>query len=95
MFKKSLMSKKKELPSLYDAFCLGDRVSRVYKDGMGNRAKYEGIVLGITEDEIKVCWDKQKGSRSISEMESIDFTDCSKEEVFRGNNKFSPIRKKY
>jgi ribosomal protein L19 len=37
----------KDYPSLYDAFQLGDRVKRFYKDKNGNNNEYKGIVLAI------------------------------------------------
>lgn len=95
MFNKYLRKEKNSFPSLYDMFCLGDRVSRIYKDNSGNFAEYEGIILGINEEGIEVCWDKRNSSRKRSSVEDIGFTNCSKYEVFNGNDNFTPIKREY
>ena len=76
-------------------FCLGDRVSRIYRDNHNNFVEYEGLVLGINEEGIEICWDKQNNSCKRSSLDNIDFTNCSKDEVFKGNNKFTPIKIEY
>jgi len=79
-------------PSLYDAFCLGDRVKRVYRDGNGNSREYRGIVLAIGEDSIEVYWDTLNGEYRPKDME-VAFTTCPVNEIFKGNDHYTPIEK--
>ena len=82
-----------EFPSLYDPFRLGERVFRKVMDTAGKHVTYEGIVLAIDEESIEVFWDKLDGKFRPEEMD-VDFTTCSKEEIFRGSMLYSPIIKK-
>jgi len=81
--------KKEEYPSLFDAFELGDRVIRSYKAGS---KEYKGVVLAIDEKGIEIYWDTLNGKYRPNSMD-IAFTNCSKNEIFNGNEKFTPIKK--
>ena len=83
---------KKNYPSLYDAFELGDRVRRTYKDKNGRNTTYKGIVLAIEEKGIEIYWDTQDGKYRPNNMD-IAFSHCELEEIFKGNNKYGPIEK--
>jgi hypothetical protein len=82
----------KNYPSLYDAFDLGDRVIRVYKDKNGKNKEYKGIVLAIDSNRIEVYWDTQDGKYRPNDM-NIAFTNCPINEIFKGNEEYSPIKK--
>ena len=86
--------RKKTTSSLYDAFSLGDRVSRKYRDSNGNRCRVEGVILAINDDSVKVLWDTISGKSDLKDID-ICFSLCSKEEIFEGNEFFSPIKRKY
>jgi len=90
MTKKYYSSKK--YPSLYDAFDLGDRVKRHYKDKNGGYKEYKGIVLAIEDNSIEIYWDTLDGKYRPNDM-NIAFTNCEINEIFRGNKDFSPIKK--
>jgi len=53
--------KNKRYPSLYDAFRLGDRVKRRYKEENGKSKEYMGIILAIDKENIEVYWDTLNG----------------------------------
>ena len=89
MTKKEYSSK---YPSLYDAFELGDRVRRSYKDKNGIYKEYKGIVLAIEDTSIEIYWDTLDGKYRPEDM-NIAFTNCEVVEVFKGNKDFSPIKK--
>jgi len=82
----------KRYPSLYDAFELGDRVRRSYKDKNGIYKEYKGIVLAIEDTSIEIYWDTLDGKYRPEDM-NIAFTNCEVVEVFKGNKDFSPIKK--
>ena len=86
-----ILRKKKKYPSLYDAFELGDRVKRVYRDRKGSR-EYKGIILAIDDKSIEIYWDTLDGRYRPNYMD-LAFTSCPVDEIFKGNNKFSPIKK--
>jgi hypothetical protein len=89
------MSKKKNehnYPSLYDAFALGDRVKRLYKDKKGRNKEYKGIILAIDSKGVEIYWDTLNGKYRPRDME-IAFSNCLKNEIFQGNEKYSPIKK--
>ena len=90
IFKK--YKQRKRYSSLYDAFELGDRVQRLYKDIYGNSKDYKGIILAIDKKGIEVYWDTEDDRYKPGEM-NIDFTHIEADEVFKGNNKYSPVRK--
>ena len=79
-------------PSLYDAFELGDRVQRLYRDIYGYSKEYKGIILAIDKKGIEIYWDTEDGKYKPGEM-NIDFTHLEVDEVFKGNNEYSPVRK--
>lgn len=79
-------------PSLYDAFDLGDRVKRIYKDKNGKNKEYKGIVLAIDNNSIEIYWDTLNGKYNPKEMD-IAFTNCPINEIFNGNEKYTPIEK--
>ena len=89
------MVKKKEkgcdYPSLYDAFELGDRVRRTFKDKK-DRCEYKGIVLAIEDDSIEIYWDTMDGKYRPSDM-NVAFTNCPLNEIFDGKNHYTPIKK--
>jgi len=89
---KGKREKKKEYPSLYDAFKLGQRVMRTYEDKYGKKREYEGIVLGIDKNGLEIYWDTINGYYKPKEM-GISFTHCNVEEIFYGEGKYGPIKK--
>jgi hypothetical protein len=82
----------KSYPSLYDAFKLGERVKRRYKDGNGKSKEYMGIILAIDDENIEVYWDTLNGEYRPYNMD-ITFTNCSVNDIFKGNKHYSPIKK--
>ena len=81
-----------EYPSLYDAFDLGDRVKRIYKDINGSHFELKGIVLAIDADSIEIYWDTKDGKYKPTDP-NIGFTHCPIDEIFSGNKDYSPIKK--
>lgn len=84
--------KDKNYPSLYDAFELGDRVKRTYKDKNGTNKEYKGIILKIDDNGIEIYWDTRDGKYRPNDMD-IAFTNCLINEIFQGNEKYTPIEK--
>jgi hypothetical protein len=84
--------KKVEYPSLYESFELGDRVKRIYKNNYGEKAEYKGIVLAINEKGMEIYWDTIDGKYRCKDT-NIDFTHLELEEIYRGNEKYSPLIK--
>lgn len=84
--------RKKEYPSLYDAFELGDRVKRVLYNEKGETEEYRGIILAISEESVEIYWDTLNGHYQPEDMK-IGFTNCAVDEVFKGNENYSPIKK--
>ena len=84
--------KSKNYPSLYDAFQLGDRVKRTYKDKNGKNKEYRGIVLAIDEKGIEIYWDTKDGKYRPQDMD-IAFTNCQIDEIFIGTEVYTPIKK--
>ena len=84
--------KNDQYPSLYDAFVLGDRVKRVFRDKDGSTKEYKGIVLAIDKNSIEIYWDTRDGKFRPNGMD-ITFTRCSVNEIFKGNDLFTPIEK--
>ena len=82
----------KKLPSLYDVFRLGDRVKRKCKYHDGKQGEYTGIVLAISKDSIEVYWDTRDGKYRLKDMD-IAFTLCSADDIFKGDECYSPISK--
>jgi hypothetical protein len=87
-------SKSNNYPSLYDAFKLGDRVKRIYIDKDGNNKAYKGIILAIDEKSIEIYWDTKNGKYRPKDMD-LAFTNCNVDEIFKGTNEYSPIKKDY
>ncbi len=81
-----------DYPSLYDAFQLGDRVTRIYQSKDGKKTIFKGIVLKIAKNRIEVYWDTKDGKYIPNDMD-ISFTDCNVEEIFRGDGNYTPIKK--
>ena len=79
-------------PSLYDAFELGDRVKRYYKNKHGKNMEYKGIVLAIDNNSIEIYWDTQDGKYRPEDM-GIAFTNCPINEIFEGTKEYTPIDK--
>ena len=84
--------KNDEYPSLFDVFVLGDRVKRVRKDKDGKTSEYRGTVLAIDKDSIEVYWDTVDGKFRPVGID-MTFTNCSIDEIFKGNDMFTPIEK--
>ena len=84
--------KNKSYPLLYDAFELGDRVKRVYKDKNGRSKEYKGVILAIDNSGIEIYWDTRDGKYRPNDME-IAFTNCPINEIFQGSDKYTPIEK--
>jgi len=84
--------KNKNYPSLYDEFDLGGRVKRIYKDKNGKNKEYKGIILAIDDNGIEIYWDTRDGKYRPNDMD-IAFTNCPINEIFRGNEKYTPIEK--
>lgn len=84
--------KEKNYPSLYDAFELGDRVKRVYIDDNGKSKEYRGIILAIYDDGIEIYWDTENGKYRPKDMD-LAFTNCSVDEIFKGDKKYTPIKR--
>ena len=90
-----MMSKRRRdqnYPSLYDAFELGDRVKRHYKDKNGKNKEYKGIVLAIDSDGVEIYWDTLNGRYMPKDL-GIAFSNCPKIEIFKGSEKYTPIKK--
>lgn len=92
MTKKKEKGKEKNYPSLLDAFELGDRVRRTYKDKNGRDREYRGIVLAIDENGIEIYWDTQDGKYRPEDMK-VAFTNCHINEIFKGSVEYTPIKK--
>jgi protein involved in sex pheromone biosynthesis len=90
--KEYLRKNSSDHPSLYDAFQLGDRVTRIYQSKDGKKIKFKGIVLKIAKNSIEVYWDTKDGKYIPNDM-NISFTDCNVEEIFRGDGNYTPIKK--
>ncbi len=82
----------KNYPSLYDAFELGDRVKRLYTDKDGESKEYKGIILAIYDDGMEVYWDTENGKYRPKNMD-VAFTNCSVEEIFKGDKNYTPIKR--
>jgi len=94
MRKKVVKGDKLSYPSLYDTFELGDRVKRIFKNQNGYNKEYKGIILAIDDKSIEIYWDTLDGKYRPSYMD-IAFTSCPLNEIFKGNNKYTPIEKDY
>ena len=84
--------KDKNYPSVYEVFELGDRVKRTYKDKNGKNKEYKGIVLSIDDKGIEIYWDTRDGKYRPNDMD-VAFTNCPVNEIFQGNEKYTPIEK--
>ncbi len=84
--------KKKELPSLFEIFQLGDRVKRSYTDKDGNIQVYSGIIMDIYPDSINVFWDKVDDRYILNYFENV-FKKLTINDIFNGSNNYSPIKK--
>ncbi len=84
--------RKTKYPSLYDAFNLGDRVKRVMLDEQGNPREYKGIVLAIEDKTMEIYWDTKDGKYRPGEID-LAFTNCAVDEIFKGKDRFSPIKR--
>lgn len=93
MVKNKSKRKKKNYPSLYDAFELGDRVMRLYHDKNGKNREYKGIVLAIEDSSMEIYWDTRDGEYRPKGM-NVAFTNCQITEIFNGSQKYSPITKR-
>ena len=92
MIKKEKKGKYENYPSLYDAFALGDRVKRYYKDKNGMNKEYKGIILAIDKKSIEIYWDTLDGKYRPNDMH-IGFTNCPVIEIFNGSEDYTPIEK--
>lgn len=89
--KKNMKNEREDYPSLYDAFRLGDRVKRVYIKNH-KPLEYKGIILAIDKRSIEVYWDTMNGKFRPMGME-VTFTNCPIQEIFKGNDNYTPIKK--
>ena len=86
-------NRKREIyPSLYDAFDLGDRVKRLLIDEHGKNKEYRGVVLAIDDNSIEIYWDTVDGKYRPGYLNAA-FTNCSINEIFKGNKQYTPIKK--
>ena len=92
MTKKREKIMEKNYPSLLDAFELGDRVKRTYKDKNGNNKEYKGIILAIDENSVEIYWDTRDGKYRPNDMK-VAFTNCQINEIFKGSEVYTPIKK--
>jgi hypothetical protein len=90
--KRAKKRKVEDYPSLYDAFNLGDRVKRIYKDKTGNPQEYRGVVLAIDNTSLEIYWDTKDGKYRPGDMD-VAFTTCPLNEIFNGNEHYTPITK--
>ena len=81
-------------PSLYNAFNLGDRVKRDYKEKDGKTKEYRGTVLAIDKESIEIYWDTVDGKFRPEDM-GVAFTTCPVYEIFNGNENYTPIKKEH
>jgi len=83
---------KKDFPSLYDCFELGQRVERSLKNKNGEIKVYKGIILAIDNEGMEIYWDTKDG-RYLSEETDFGFCHCKIQEIYKGSSKYSPIKK--
>ncbi len=93
MAKKDEEKKSKAYPSLYEEFKPGERVIRRLKKDSGEIEEYEGIIMAMDPDYMEVYWDTIDGEYSPDQIID-DFTLCDADEVFNGNQEYSPIKHK-
>lgn len=93
MRKNKTTEKPKGYPSLYDDFKPGERVVRQYKKESGEVEEYEGIIMAMDAEYMEVYWDSIDGEYSPDQIVD-DFTLCDVDEVYNGNQEYSPIKKK-
>jgi len=93
MGKRMENGKKKEYPSLYDDFKPGQRVIREYKNDSGEIEEYEGIIMAMDPEYMEIYWDTIDGEYSPDQIID-DFTLCDADEVYNGNQEYSPIKRK-
>ena len=85
--------KNDDYPSLYDVFKVGDRVKRNFYDNCsGKKLEYKGIIMAIDSNNMEIFWDMMNGKYRPKEID-IDFSSSSKEEIFKGKNHYSSIKK--
>ena len=82
----------KNYPSLYDVFNPGDRVKRSCTDKYGKSEEYEGIIMGMDDNSMEIFWDTLDRKYSPKEIDA-NFTNCPIDEIFKGSEKYTPIRK--
>lgn len=80
-------------PSLFQKFKPGDRVIRNWNGFKGNNEEYEGIIMTMDTDYLEIYWDTKNKTYCPKSIEE-DFTKCSIDEVYNGNEEFSPIKSK-
>lgn len=93
MVKKNMENKLKEYPSLYKEFKPGERVIRRCKKESGEIEEYEGIIMAMDPDYMEIYWDTIDGEYNPNMIDD-DFTLCDAEEVYDGNQAYSPIKRK-
>ena len=93
MVKKNILSKTREYPSLYDRFKPGERVTRQYKKKSGDVEEIEGIIMAMDPDYMEIYWDTIDGEYNPNLID-VDFTLCDAEEIYNGNQEYSPIKRK-
>jgi hypothetical protein len=79
-------------PSLCDIFQLGDRVKRTQTNNKGIEKEYSGIIMEINDDSLEIYWDKINGIYDPKKIDCI-FDNCQMNDIFNGNENFTPIKK--
>ena len=83
---------KKEYPSLFEVFHLGDRVKRTIVDKDGNTDEFSGIIMAIYNDSIDIFWDTVNNKYSPQEIDNL-FNNITINDIFNGSDRFSPVKK--
>jgi len=78
--------------TLYDTFKPGDRVKRSCMDKYGKSEEYEGIVMSIDKNNMKIFWDTLNRKYRPKEIDE-NFTNCSVDEIFEGSEKYTPFKR--
>ena len=78
-------------PSLYDVFKPGDRVKRSCTNKYDKSEEYKGIIMGMDDNSMEIFWDTLNRKYSPKEID-VNFTNCSIDEIFKGSEKYTPIK---
>jgi len=83
--------KYEKYPSLYDVFKPGDRVKRSCTNKDDEPEEYEGIIMGMDDNSMEIFWDTVNRKYRPEEIDA-NFTNCSMDEIFKGSERYTPIR---